>query len=89
MLTSRHPVDFAYPQAELEALFRYARAHDVEQGGLQPRGSDGGARPPGAAGLSSTFALLSGRGVPEEPGMSHGRPRQLGRGRQGVEDSGL
>jgi hypothetical protein len=33
MLTSRHPVDFAYTRPELEALFRYARAHDVEQGG--------------------------------------------------------
>ena len=33
MLTTRHPVDFAYTREELEALFRYARAHDVEQGG--------------------------------------------------------
>jgi hypothetical protein len=33
MLTTRHPVDFAYTRPELEALFRYARAHDVEQGG--------------------------------------------------------
>jgi hypothetical protein len=33
MLTTRHPVDFAYTSQELEALFRYAHAHDVEQGG--------------------------------------------------------
>ena len=33
MLTARHPVDFSYTRPELEALFRYARAHDVEQGG--------------------------------------------------------
>ena len=33
MLTTRHAVDFAYTAAELDALFRYARAHDVEQGG--------------------------------------------------------
>jgi hypothetical protein len=33
MLTTRHAVDFAYTRPELEALFRYARAHDVEQGG--------------------------------------------------------
>jgi hypothetical protein len=33
MLTTRHPVDFAYTRPELEALFRCARAHDVEQGG--------------------------------------------------------
>jgi hypothetical protein len=33
MLTTRHPVDFAYTRPELEALFRYAHAHDVEQGG--------------------------------------------------------
>jgi hypothetical protein len=33
MLTTRHAVDFAYTCPELEALFRYARAHDVEQGG--------------------------------------------------------
>jgi hypothetical protein len=33
MLTTRHTVDFAYTRKELEALFRYARAHDVEQGG--------------------------------------------------------
>jgi hypothetical protein len=33
MLTTRHPVDFAYTDQELHALFRYAHAHDVEQGG--------------------------------------------------------
>ena len=33
MLTTRHPVDFPYTRPELEALFRHARAHDVEQGG--------------------------------------------------------
>ena len=33
MLTTRHPVDFPYTRQELEALFRYARTHDVEQGG--------------------------------------------------------
>jgi hypothetical protein len=33
MLTTRHPVDFAYTRPELEALFRYAHAHDVERGG--------------------------------------------------------
>jgi hypothetical protein len=33
VLTTRHPVDFAYTHPELEALFRYAHAHDVEQGG--------------------------------------------------------
>ena len=33
MLTTRHPVDFAYTTQELQALFRYAHAHDVEQGG--------------------------------------------------------
>jgi hypothetical protein len=33
MLTTRHPVDFPYTRAELEALFRYANEHDVEQGG--------------------------------------------------------
>jgi hypothetical protein len=33
MLTTRHPVDFAYTRPELEALSRYARAHDVERGG--------------------------------------------------------
>ena len=33
MLTTRHPVDFLYTRPELEALFRYARAHDVERGG--------------------------------------------------------
>jgi hypothetical protein len=33
MLTARHPVDFPYTRAEIEALFRYAREHDVEKGG--------------------------------------------------------
>jgi hypothetical protein len=33
MLTIRHPVDFAYTRPELEALFQYARDHDVERGG--------------------------------------------------------
>src|SRR5919108_6371380 len=33
MLTTRHPVDFAYTRPELEALFAYAHAHDVERGG--------------------------------------------------------
>jgi hypothetical protein len=33
MLTIRHPVDFAYTCPELEALFQYARDHDVERGG--------------------------------------------------------
>jgi hypothetical protein len=33
MLTTRHPVDFAYTTQELQALFRYAHAHDVERGG--------------------------------------------------------
>ena len=33
MLTTRHPVDFAYTRPELEALFAYARQHDVERGG--------------------------------------------------------
>lgn len=33
MLTTHHPVDFAYTLPELEALFRYAREHDVEKGG--------------------------------------------------------
>jgi len=36
--------------------------------------------------LSSTFALLPGRGLPEELCMSQCRGRQLGRGRQGVQD---
>jgi hypothetical protein len=30
MLTTRHPVDFAYTRLELEALFRYANEHDVD-----------------------------------------------------------
>jgi hypothetical protein len=33
MLTTRHPVDFPYTAAELQTLFCYARAHDVERGG--------------------------------------------------------
>jgi hypothetical protein len=33
MLTTRHAVDFAYTRQELEGLFGYARAHDVEKGG--------------------------------------------------------
>jgi hypothetical protein len=33
MLTTRHPVDVPYALPELEALFRYAREYDVEQGG--------------------------------------------------------
>jgi hypothetical protein len=33
MLTTHHAVDFAYTRPELAALFRYARAHDVEWGG--------------------------------------------------------
>jgi hypothetical protein len=33
MNSTRHAVDFAYTPAELEALFAYARTHDVEQGG--------------------------------------------------------
>jgi hypothetical protein len=33
MLTTRHPVAFAYSRPELEALFRYAHAHDVDRGG--------------------------------------------------------
>jgi hypothetical protein len=32
-LTTRHAVDLAYTRAELQALFAYARTHDVEQGG--------------------------------------------------------
>jgi hypothetical protein len=33
MRTTHHPVDFAYTRQELEALFHYAHAHDVDQGG--------------------------------------------------------
>jgi hypothetical protein len=33
MLTTRHPVDFASTDQELQALFRDAHAHDMEQGG--------------------------------------------------------
>jgi hypothetical protein len=32
MLTTRHPVAFPYTHPELEALFRYAHAHDVDRG---------------------------------------------------------
>jgi hypothetical protein len=32
MRTTRHAVDFPYSRQELEALFRYAHDHDVEQG---------------------------------------------------------
>jgi hypothetical protein len=32
MLTTRHQVDFAYTRPELDALFQYARNHDVERG---------------------------------------------------------
>ena len=31
MNTTRHPADFPYTRAELDALFHYARAHDVEK----------------------------------------------------------
>jgi hypothetical protein len=33
MKTTRHDVDFAYTRPELEALFRYAHAYDVDKGG--------------------------------------------------------
>jgi hypothetical protein len=33
MNSTLHCVDFPYTQAELEAIFRYAHAHDVENGG--------------------------------------------------------
>jgi hypothetical protein len=33
MVTTRYLVDFTYTRPELDALFRYAREHDVEQGG--------------------------------------------------------
>jgi hypothetical protein len=33
MLTTRHAVDFAYSRQELDVLFAYAHAHDVEKGG--------------------------------------------------------
>jgi hypothetical protein len=33
MLTTRHPVDFPDTRPELDALFQYAREHDVERGG--------------------------------------------------------
>ena len=33
MLTTRHPVDFAYTHQELDAFFRYAHEHDVARGG--------------------------------------------------------
>jgi hypothetical protein len=29
MITTRHPVDFAYTRLELDALFCYARAHAI------------------------------------------------------------
>jgi hypothetical protein len=31
-MATRHPVDFAYTDQELQALFRYAHDHDVENG---------------------------------------------------------
>jgi hypothetical protein len=31
--TTRYAVDFAYTHQEMDALFRYAHAHDVERGG--------------------------------------------------------
>jgi hypothetical protein len=41
MLTTRHAVDCAYTRPELEALFREARAQDVERGGrCDARGGD-------------------------------------------------
>jgi hypothetical protein len=33
MHSTMHRVDFAYTRQELDALFRYAHEHDVEQGG--------------------------------------------------------
>jgi hypothetical protein len=33
MHSTMHRVDFPYTTAELEALFRYANAHDVDKGG--------------------------------------------------------
>jgi hypothetical protein len=33
MVPTRYPVDFAYTDQELQALFRDAHAHDVERGG--------------------------------------------------------
>jgi hypothetical protein len=33
MPPARHRVDFPYMPAELEAIFRYAREHDMESGG--------------------------------------------------------
>ena len=33
MMTCRHPVDFPYTHAEIEAVFAFAHAHDVEKGG--------------------------------------------------------
>jgi hypothetical protein len=35
--TTRHAVDFAYTRHELESLFRYAHAHDVERGRYDAR----------------------------------------------------
>jgi hypothetical protein len=34
MNTTRHPVDFPYTRAELDALFHYARAHDGPPGAI-------------------------------------------------------
>ncbi len=35
MLTTRHPVDFPYTRPELEALFRYTNAHDMNMFGKE------------------------------------------------------
>jgi hypothetical protein len=40
VLTTRHPVDFAYTRQGLEALLRYAQAHDVEKGGYDTQSAD-------------------------------------------------
>jgi hypothetical protein len=32
-MTPRHPVDFAYTDQELQALFRDSHDHDIEHGG--------------------------------------------------------
>ena len=40
MTTIRHTVDFPDIPQELQALFRYARAHDVERGGHDDTRSD-------------------------------------------------
>jgi hypothetical protein len=34
MRSARHTIDFAYTRQELDALFRYAHAHDGETGGV-------------------------------------------------------